>query len=82
MKLYELIEGRVSDLAYNMAYDAQHTPYTPPPSTPKKKPFNYCLSINGKQWGEFENEAAALRSATSMHNRKPYLKIQVMPVKK
>lgn len=79
MKLHELFEGRVKDLAYNREYDRQHGQQTLP--TIKRIVPQYYVSINGKRWKDFDSEKSAMTAATTLHNRNPRLRVDVLPIK-
>ncbi len=88
MKLIELIEGRVKDLAIDMEYDRKNSPAPQYVRPQPKKMLNYYITINGKPWKEdgeikpFETEQSALNAANSLHAKKPRLSISVFPYKK
>lgn len=74
MKLQELIEGRVSDMAYNAEYDREHNINQPPL-------MNYFVAINGRKWKEFKTEPDAMKAATAYHNKHPRVRVDVLPLK-
>lgn len=79
MRLQELFEGKVKDLAYNQEYDRQHdTTYTPPA---RRSVPQYYVAINGKKWKDFETEKAARAAANTVYNRNPRLRVDVIPIK-
>jgi hypothetical protein len=80
MRLQELIqENRLEQAYYNTEFDRANGPQQP--SLPKIQ-ANYYVSINGKHWKDFETEEAAMKSATTVHNKKPRLRVDVMPIKR
>lgn len=88
MKLSELFEGRLKNLAIDQEYDNKHIPQPQISRLPTKKALNYYITINGRPWREngeikpFETERIALTAANSLHARKPQLRIDVLPYKK
>lgn len=75
MKLQELFEGRVKDLAYNLEWDKQHSPA----STLPVQQMKYDVTINGKVWKSFATEPDAMRAANNMYNKNPRLRVSVIP---
>jgi len=80
MKLQELIrENRLEQTRYNAEFDKANGQWEP--SRPKMIP-TYSVFINGKHWKDFESEEAALKSATSLHNKNPRLRVDIIPYKR
>ncbi len=86
MRIHEITEGKVKDRLYNLEYDRQHGKQ-PAPTLPAPE-LNYYITINGNPWKrdgkfvQFSDEKSALRAATSLHNKRPTIKVSVMPFKK
>ena len=86
MKITELSEGRVKDLAINADYDRIYGEQ-PLPSVPEV-PLNYYVDINGKPWSEkgkikpFADERSALKAANAIYNKNPKLRVSALPYKK
>ena len=74
-----MADGRVSDAQYNKEFDKANGQWEP--SLPKIKP-THSVFINSKHWKDFETEEAAMKSATTVHNKKPRLRVDVMPIKR
>lgn len=79
MKLLELFEGKVKDLAINRDYDRQYG--RQPAPTVKLPVAQYYVSINGKKWKEFSSEKLAMAAANAIYNKNPKLKVDVLPLK-
>ena len=78
MRINELLaESRMKDLAYEIEWNREHG--VQPTPTPKKKPSNYHLTINGKPWGDFETKEQALATANKLYNNNRRLRISVIP---
>ena len=77
MNIQEITEGRVKNMAIDAEYDRQNSPGPAP--TPPKKQMNYSVSINGKPWKDFSTEKEAMRVANSLYNKKPRLRVSVVP---
>lgn len=75
MKLQELFEGKVKNLAIDREYNKQHSPA----STLHVQQMKYDVTINGKVWKSFATEPDAMRAANNMYNKNPRLRISVMP---
>jgi len=86
MRLQEISEGRVKDLAIAREYEKTYGDQ-PEPSA-YEEPFNYYITINGQPWKSggkikpFANEKRALAAANGLYAKNPRLKIDVLPVKK
>lgn len=84
MRLQELFEGRVNQLYL----DKGRFDDLPTKQPIKAIPANFFISINGRPWKRdgkivtFPTHAAALRSATSIYNRNPKIKLEVLPNEK
>ena len=68
MKLSELFEGAVKRAADAGTYR----------STIPKPNGKFCISINGKKWGNFDTYNSALKVAEKMYAEKPKLHIEVV----
>jgi len=75
MKLQELFEGKVKNLAIDREYNKQHSPA----STLHVQQTKYDVTINGKVWKSFATEPDAMRAANNMYNKNPRLRVSVMP---
>ncbi len=75
MKLQELFEGKVKNLAIDREYNKQHSPA----STLPVQQMKYDVTINGKVWKSFATEPDAMRAANNMYNKYPRLRVSVMP---
>jgi hypothetical protein len=75
MRLQEITEGRVKDVAYNQEWDRQHSPA---PTIPTQE-MNYTVVINSKPWKDFPNEPSAMRAANSLYAKNPRLRVSVVP---
>jgi hypothetical protein len=69
MRLFELFEGRVKNAGMDGTYQA---------SVPKRV-GKFCISINGKKWGNFDTHNAAMKVAERKYAENPKLHISVVP---
>jgi len=72
MKLCELFEGKLKNLAIDREYDKKYSP-TQPKMTHK-------IVIRGNDWREFSSELAALKAANTLKLKNPRLKVDVLPL--
>jgi hypothetical protein len=79
MRLQELFENRLEQARYNAEFDKANSLWEP--SAPKMTP-THSVFINGKHWRDFESEGAAMQAGTTVHNKKPRCRVDVMPYKK
>jgi len=77
MRLQEITEGKVKDVAYNQEWDRQHNP-GPAPAITKQK-MNYTVVINSKPWKDFPDEPSAMRAANRLYAKNPRLRVSVVP---
>ena len=83
MKLQELIEGKMKDLAYNLEWDRQHNPGPAPTPTQIKPPevrMNYMVTIGHNPWKKFATEKEAMTAATNAYNKNPRRRVDVVPI--
>jgi hypothetical protein len=73
MNITEITEGRVKNAYIDGTYNQPFSPTLP------KTEENYFVSINGKQWKGFPTEQAAMKSANSIYNKNPKLRVSVTP---
>lgn len=79
MRLQELFENKLEQARYNTEFDKANGPWEP--SVPKIKP-EYSVFINGKHWKDFGSEETAVQAATTIHNKNPHGRVDVIPYKK
>lgn len=75
MRLQELFEGKLKNLAIDREFDGPLFRSTLPAIT-----YNYRLSINGKLWGQFKTEQQAIAAGNKIRLTKPYLRIDVVSI--
>ena len=77
MKIQEITEGRVKNMAIDKEFDRQNSPGPAP--TPSVQPMNYSVTINGKVWKDFPTEQVALKAANAIYDKNRRLRVSVVP---